>query len=135
MYRYYLFVRRGRLFISETISNLLQKKAIEKMGFSLGVNQYRHVAIGFMETRLKHQVKLSLQAVIEEEDQTLFDAQAGHSAAVAAKHYAVSQYDFKSVTSIQLQHFAKCSAEWQLLLGKLLESLYVVIGVCVVHGF
>jgi hypothetical protein len=87
------------------------------MSASLGVNQYRQVATGFMMTKLKHQIKLSIEEVVEEEE-TLFDAQAGHSAEVAAIHYAKSQFSFKHVDSVMLQHFFKCSVEWQTLLGE-----------------
>jgi hypothetical protein len=119
LYKYYLFIRRGKQYTSEMISNLFQAESLRVMGVSIGVNQYRQVAIAFMTTKLKHQIKLSIEEVVEE-DETLFDAQAGHSAEVAAMHYAKSQFSFKHVDSVMLQHFFKCSVEWQTLLGELL---------------
>jgi hypothetical protein len=117
LYKYYLFVRKGKQYTSEVISNLLQAETLSVTSASIGINQYRQVAAGFMMTKLKHQIKLSIEEVVEEEE-TFFDAQAGHSAEVAAMHYAKSQFSFKHVDSVMLQHFFKCSVEWQTLLGE-----------------
>jgi hypothetical protein len=118
VYRYHLFVRRGRLYSGDAITNLLQRVSSDVMGVSIGVSLYRHVAIGFMRAKLQMKIATGIDEVFEEEQELdLFDAQAGHSSQVAA-NYARSQFDFKSLSSDLVQEFLRCSVEWQMLLGK-----------------
>jgi hypothetical protein len=89
------------------------------MGPSIGVNQHRHVAIGFMRAKLQMKIATGIDEVVEEENELdVFDAQAGHSSEVAV-NYARSHFDFKSLSSEMVQEFLKCSAQWQNLLGEL----------------
>jgi hypothetical protein len=118
VYRYHLFVRRGRLYSGDAITNLLQRVSSDVMGVSIGVSLYRHVAIGFMRATLHMKIATGIDEVFEEEQELdLLDAQAGHSSEVAA-NYARSQFDFKSLSSDLVQEFLRCSVEWQMLLGK-----------------
>ena len=69
-----------------------------------------------MNAKLKHKITLSVEDITQD-DENLFDAQAGHSTQIAQAHYAKSQYGFKNIDSIVLENFFKCSVEWQGLLG------------------
>jgi hypothetical protein len=118
VYRYHLFVRRGRLYSGDAITNLLQRVSSDVMGVNIGVSLYRHVAIGFMRATLHMKIATGIDEVFEEEQELdLLDAQAGHSSEVAA-NYARSQFEFKSLSSDLVQEFLRCSVEWQMLLGK-----------------
>jgi hypothetical protein len=115
-YKNYVFIRQGRPYSTAVISNLLQRHFSRAIQVPFGLNEYRQLATAFMNAKLKHKIALSVEEVIEDDD-TLFDAQAGHSTQIAQAHYAKSQYGFKSIDSIVLENFFKCSVEWQGLLG------------------
>jgi hypothetical protein len=96
---------------------LLQRHFLSALQVSIGLNEYRQLATAFMNAKLNHKIALTLDEVIQD-DVNLFDAQAGHSTQVAHAHYGKSQYAYKSIDSLVLENFFKCSVEWQVLLGK-----------------
>ena len=115
-YKNYIFVRQGRQYSTAVISNLLQRRFASIMQVPFGLNEYRQLATAFMNAKLNHKITLSVDEITQDDD-ALFDAQAGHSTQIAQAYYAKSQYGFKSIDSIVLENFFKCSVEWQGLLG------------------
>jgi hypothetical protein len=70
-----------------------------------------------MNGKLNHKITLSMDEISQDDEDALFDTQDAYSNQIAQAHYAKSQYGFKSIHSIVLENFFKCSVEWHGWLG------------------
>jgi len=95
----------------EFLSDLLQTYTSEHGMRGLGFQEYRQVATAFMEKHLKYKVDDSDNNV-----NTIFDVQAGHSSRTAGMEYARSTEDHRQVGREAMHKFFLVSMQWHDLL-------------------
>ncbi len=72
----------------------------------------RHVAVALMEDHLKHVVEIN-----RDEENDVFDLQAGHSTRTAQHYYARNNEQNEGLTRDMLYKYEMSSKEWQKFLG------------------
>lgn len=109
-YRDLLFVKMGRAFDSDELSDGLSRYTSKVLKVRLGLNAFRHVSIAFrrmlVDKATEQEVEGELMRQVEAE-------QAGHSESVEQSVYAVSTDSIGEYSDQMLGVFCDASARWQ----------------------
>lgn len=105
--------RKG-IWDGEFLSDRLQIYTREHGMHGLGLQEYRQVAIAFMEKHVKYNM--------EDFEECLLDIQAGHSSRTAGMEYARSTEDHRQVGREAMHKFYLISLAWHRLLLQLLSE-------------
>ena len=98
----------------DDLSDLLKTFTVQNGMRPLGLQEYRQVAIAFMEKHLGYKVK---DGELDEYE-NIFNLQAGHSSRTTNVHYAVATGDSRLITREGMHYFCLASEAWQQLLRK-----------------
>jgi len=93
----------------DDLSNLLKTSSVRSMR-PLGIREYRQVATAFMEQHLRYKVDDG------QEEENIFNLQAGHGGRTTNLRYAVATGDSRIITRSAMHQFFIASGKWSALL-------------------
>jgi superfamily II DNA/RNA helicase len=123
LYGTHLLVSKGRVCNGEFVCNAFKAHSLMEMGIPLGIADYRHVAIAFIDKHVRRQPDETEHSGDGdgngngEAQDDIIDIQAGHSSATAAMYYARSNLDHRWLSRNAMQMFYRCSRKWQSMLS------------------
>ena len=99
----------------ENLSDLLKTHTSKRKMCPLGYREYRQVAIAFMEKHLKYKA----DGLVWEDEENIFDLQAGHVGRTVESHYAGSSRDSRIVGRERMHQYYQASKKWSMFLLKI----------------
>ena len=112
LYRDYLFVNNTQLFTVESITEILKDFTLPVLGITLGIQDWRHVAIAFKRKHCSEAMDLYEGAFSSD---SIYVRQAGHSHALEDRLYGLSPDALLGVAEDMLPLFMVASTKWQVL--------------------
>lgn len=112
LYRDYLFVNNTQLFTVESMTEALKDYTLPVLGVSLGLRDWRHVAIAFKRKLCSEAMDLYDGAFTADSVQI---RQAGHSRALEDRMYGLSPDALLGAAEDLLPLFMAASTKWQVL--------------------
>ena len=111
-HRDYLFASRGRYMDARSLRERFQD-AMNLVGISFGVNQYRHFQTG----AVKHLLGIEQTDGVASDALNALHRQSGHSVNTAHRIYGVGELDMRSMSSIEMESFRHSSMLWLRAIG------------------
>ncbi|KAG1853622.1 hypothetical protein F4604DRAFT_1933011 [Suillus subluteus] len=112
LYQMQIFMNNNKLFTTDHLSATMARESVEKIGFPLGVNSWRHISTAF-----KRKLGRFAEQLLQEDDEDTIEAlQAGHSRATENRIYGLSPDALASGAEDLLPLFLQASNNWQLLM-------------------
>jgi hypothetical protein len=112
LYRDYLFVNNTQLFTVEGMTEVLKDYTLPVLGISLGIRDWRHVAIAFKRKLCSEAMDLYEGAYAGD---SIHVRQAGHSRAVEDRVYGLSPDALLGAAEDLLPLFMAASTKWQVI--------------------
>jgi hypothetical protein len=112
LYRDYLFVNNTQLFTVESITEVMKAYTLPELGISLGIRDWRHVAIAFKRKLCSEVMELYDGGYSED---SIHVRQAGHTRALEDRFYGLSPDASLGVAEDLLPLFMSGSTKWQVL--------------------
>ncbi|KAL8679402.1 MAG: hypothetical protein Q9186_004313 [Xanthomendoza sp. 1 TL-2023] len=106
----FMWTTKGKASETKRLTSALVRCTKEHLGVEVGTQNWRHIACAIARDKLKDGNPLDLD--LEDEDEWVFDAQAGHSGAIASAHYAVRSDMLHGLTTDSTMKFRKASQLW-----------------------
>jgi hypothetical protein len=111
LYRDYLFVNNTQLFTVESMTEVLKDYTLPVLGMSLGIRDWRHIAIAFKRKLCSEAMDLYDGAFSD----SIHIRQAGHSRAMEDRMYGLSPDALLGAAEDLLPLFMAASTKWQVL--------------------
>lgn len=109
LYHNHLFIKEDRLFTTDDLSTLLKQQTMRHLKIELGVNAWRHIAIGLRRKLCPADVNLMANGI----EDTIGAEQAGHNWETERRKYGLSPDALAGQAEDVLPLFLNASTGWQ----------------------
>ncbi|KAG2028843.1 hypothetical protein BDR03DRAFT_1019277 [Suillus americanus] len=131
LYQTQIFMNNDKLFTTDHLSAAMARESVEKIGFRLGVNSWRHISTAF-----KRKLGRFAEELLDQDDEDTIEAlQAGHSRATENRVYGLSPDTLASGAEDMLPLFLRASTNWQLLMHAVPGGLQLAYANARAHHF
>ena len=111
-YQTQIFMNDHKLFTTDQLSATMARESMDRLGFRLGVNSWRHISTAF-----KRKLGRFAEELLEEDGEDTIEAlQAGHSRTTENRIYGLSPDTLAGGAEDLLPQFLQASTNWQLLM-------------------